>query len=170
MILYFRGDYDFLSNFYETPIEYDGFTFRNTEGAFQAGKCYFRKDVEKLQHMDGATAKAYARKMGKITEEEWFYNNVNIMFQVNWIKYSNPELRAKLLATGNHHLIEGNRHRDDFWGCCKEPLENTNGRNYLGKVLMMVRFYINLGVTTPPTFVTRAGVDQFYEAIKDTLV
>ena len=45
-----------------------------------------------------------------------------------------PELKAKLLATGNAELIEGNTWHDHFWGVC-----DGRGENHLGRILMMVR-------------------------------
>ena len=38
MIDNFRGEYAFLSNFYDAPVEYNGLSFRNSEAAFQAQK------------------------------------------------------------------------------------------------------------------------------------
>ena len=35
----FRGDYFFLSNFYECPVTYQDITYPNNETAFQAQKC-----------------------------------------------------------------------------------------------------------------------------------
>ena len=32
----FSGEYDFLSNFYNCPVEYEGITYLNSEAAFQA--------------------------------------------------------------------------------------------------------------------------------------
>ena len=34
----FDGDYAFLSNFYEAPVEYNGILFPNSEAAFKAQK------------------------------------------------------------------------------------------------------------------------------------
>jgi predicted NAD-dependent protein-ADP-ribosyltransferase YbiA (DUF1768 family) len=46
----------------------------------------------------------------------------------------NPELRVKLLNTGDLQLVEGNYWGDTFWGVC-----NGKGENHLGKILMRVR-------------------------------
>lgn len=35
----FRGEYHFLSNFYQHPFEYRGLVYPNAEAAFQAQKC-----------------------------------------------------------------------------------------------------------------------------------
>lgn len=32
----FRGEHEFLSNFYPAPVEYNGHVFQNNEAAFQA--------------------------------------------------------------------------------------------------------------------------------------
>lgn len=45
-----------------------------------------------------------------------------------------PELRTKLLSTGDLEIIEGNHWGDTFWGVC-----NGTGENHLGRILMQVR-------------------------------
>ena len=49
-------------------------------------------------------------------------------------KFSNPDLKEKLLATGNEELVEGNWWGDQYWGIC-----DGIGKNKLGKLLMKVR-------------------------------
>ena len=57
------------------------------------------------------------------------------MYEIVKDKFSrNPELRVKLLNTGDIELIEGNYWGDTFWGVC-----NGKGENHLGKILMRVR-------------------------------
>ena len=46
----------------------------------------------------------------------------------------NEDLKAKLLATGDEHLEEGNTWGDRIWGTV-----NGKGQNHLGKTLMRVR-------------------------------
>ena len=36
---HFRGEYAFLSNFWEVPVTYQGLTYGSNEAAFQAQKC-----------------------------------------------------------------------------------------------------------------------------------
>jgi predicted NAD-dependent protein-ADP-ribosyltransferase YbiA (DUF1768 family) len=52
------------------------------------------------------------------------------------IKFQNPELKAKLIATGDAQLVEGNTWGDLFWG-----VDTTMGvgSNQLGKLLMGIR-------------------------------
>ena len=60
---------------------------------------------------------------------------IDIMRQVLKSKFTqNPELKAKLIATGDAELIEGNNWNDRFWGVCRGV-----GQNHLGKLLMEVR-------------------------------
>ena len=54
-------------------------------------------------------------------------------------KFADPELAAKLLATGGRELIEGKTWRDTTWGCVRGGDGEWKGRNELGKSLMRVR-------------------------------
>ena len=40
----FKGEYRFLSNFYQHPFEFEGLTYPNAEAAFQAQKCRNSED------------------------------------------------------------------------------------------------------------------------------
>ena len=55
------------------------------------------------------------------------------------LKFKNPDLAAKLIATGNAELIEGNDWHDCAWGICRCDRCNGQGANLLGKLLMKVR-------------------------------
>jgi len=69
--------------------------------------------------------------------EDWEDVKVNIMKEVVKSKFmSNPELRNKLIATGDAELVELNHWGDRTWGVCSKT--NT-GKNLLGKILMEVR-------------------------------
>ena len=41
----FRGKYFFLSNFFETPVTWQGITYQNNEAAFQSAKVINQKVV-----------------------------------------------------------------------------------------------------------------------------
>jgi ribA/ribD-fused uncharacterized protein len=52
----------------------------------------------------------------------------------------NPELRRRLLDTGDAVLVEGNTWHDNYWGTCTfRRCSKTKGKNMLGKLLMQVR-------------------------------
>lgn len=62
------------------------------------------------------------------------------MYEVVLAKFKqNPDLREKLLNTGNAILIEGTTWHDNYWGNCTcDRCANKFGRNQLGKTLMKV--------------------------------
>ena len=129
----FRGEFHWLSNFYSCSVHYEGLTFGNTEAAFQAAKCLDMKERERFFSLSGGQAK----RLGKRVElrPDWNDIRIDVMREVLRAKFGqNPELREKLIATGDAELIEGNKHRDVFWGVC-----NGKGNNQLGKLLMQVR-------------------------------
>lgn len=174
MIVLFRGEYGFLSNFYKCPIAYKGHTFKCTESAFQSAKCVAPKQIEKLATMDGHDAKKAVRHMTTIPKEQWNEISINTMFEVNWIKYQDPILKEKLLATDGQILMEGNSWHDNFWGSCDcgrckngDPWEQTD-KNYLGKTLMYIRFFLRYP-HLKPDFVTKEMLDIFYAGMKSSL-
>jgi hypothetical protein len=70
---------------------------------------------------------------------DWEEQKISVMRRLVNAKFQNPELRAKLLATGDQELVEGNWWNDTFWGVCK-----GKGRNELGKILMAERNAIRI--------------------------
>jgi predicted NAD-dependent protein-ADP-ribosyltransferase YbiA (DUF1768 family) len=65
--------------------------------------------------------------------EEWGIVRFEIMEQLVRAKFSDPDLSAKLLATGERELIERNTWRDTTWGCIKLKDGTWKGRKELGK-------------------------------------
>ena len=129
----FRGEFHWLSNFYSCPVPFEGLTFSNSEAAFQAAKSLDMK--ERVKFVDLAAGQS--KKLGRRVElrPDWEDVKIDIMRQVLKSKFTqNPELKAKLIATGDAELIEGNNWNDTFWGVCR-----GKGRNHLGKLLMEVR-------------------------------
>jgi ribA/ribD-fused uncharacterized protein len=64
-------------------------------------------------------------------------------------KFENPELRAKLLATGDVDLFELNTWGDDIWGVV-EKNGDLLGDNMLGQLLMQVRAEIRADQSSSP--------------------
>ena len=77
---------------------------------------------------------------------DWEQVKTTVMREVLGIKFLDPELSSKLLATGNEELIEGNTWNDRFWGVCR-----GSGRNVLGKLLMEIREDLMLDSDMQPT-------------------
>jgi len=129
----FRGQYFFLSNFYETEVTYRGLTFQNSEAAFQSMKCSQLEQKIKFCTMSPSKAKSRGRSV-KLTPV-WENIKDSVMYEVVKAKFEQHEdLKRLLLATGNEPLEEGNQHGDDIWGTV-----NGVGENKLGKILMRVR-------------------------------
>lgn len=133
MINSFEGEYAFLSNFYEHPISNGVITFPTNEHYFQAMKTL--EDDERLAIARAATP-GQAKRMGRSINlrPDWESIKLDVMETAVRIKFTDPELAAKLIATGDEELIEGNWWNDTFWGVC-----NGVGENHLGKILMKVR-------------------------------
>ena len=129
----FRKDYYFLSNFYKCSVVYDGMSFPSVEHAFQAAK---NPDSDYRKRVAGTASPAVAKRLGRSVElrPDWEDVKDSIMLELLYSKFSDPDLREKLINTGDAELIEGNNHWDRYWGVCR-----GQGQNRLGKLLMKVR-------------------------------
>jgi ribA/ribD-fused uncharacterized protein len=136
----FEGEYRFLSNFWISPVEFNGRIFHSVEQAYQFEKC---DDPVYQKAILEATTPRMAKKVGKKKNmeelgveirEDWEEVKLDVMKKLVTIKFKNPELKQKLIDTGDAELIEGNWWHDVFWGVC-----NGIGENHLGKILMEVR-------------------------------
>ena len=133
MIDTFRGDYFFLSNFYEAPVIFDGIRYCNNEAAFQAQKCINVEDRKAFSTMNPSEAKKAGRKV--ILRSDWEIVKVDLMYKIVKAKFAqNIDLALKLAATNNEELVEGNTWGDKIWGKV-----NGEGQNLLGKILMDIR-------------------------------
>ena len=132
----FQGTYRWLSNFWPVPIVYDGITYESTEVAYQAAKTNNRKVREIFAKLTAAESKTLGQNI--IIRPDWDAVKLNVMEEVLRYKFSNSEMRRKLIATGDAELIEGNNWNDTFWGVCKGV-----GQNHLGKLIMKIRDEIN---------------------------
>lgn len=129
----FRGRYYFLSNFAEYPVTYRGLTFRNNEAAFQAMKLMDPEKWKSFTHLPPNEAKAKGRRVP--LRPDWEEVKDEIMYEIVLAKFTqHPDLKQKLLETGDAELVEGNTWGDTYWGVCR-----GRGKNKLGKILMRVR-------------------------------
>lgn len=135
MIREFQGEYRFLSNFYPAEIEYNGILYPTVEHAYQAAKTMSSSTKVFISMLKKP---GDAKKMGQRVKvrPNWEELKLPVMEQLLIKKFEIPELREKLLATGNLLLQEGNWWGDTFWGYC---LKTNRGFNHLGLLLMKVR-------------------------------
>ena len=135
-----NGSYGFLSNLYKKPLKFDGRLFPTSEHAYQFGK--FRD--EKVREWGMRSPKPYLlailchNLLSWDIVKNWKDVKVNRMYRVLKAKFSDTELKKKLIETGNS-IIEENSKTDYFWGRGK----TGKGKNMLGKLLMKVRDEIN---------------------------
>lgn len=141
----FHGKYFFLSNFYESPLWYNGKLWPTVEHAFQAAKV----DAETAEKIHKAKTPGEAKKLGRQGKmrPDWDDIRVKVMEECLMRKFlSDEELMQKLLDTGDEELIEGNTWHDQFWGDCNCPkCEGKPGENMLGKSLMNLRRWYREG-------------------------
>lgn len=140
----FRGEYDFLSNFYVLPFTADGKEYPTVEHAFQA---YKTEDMEWREKIRKAETPGQAKRLGRECpmRQEWDVLKVSVMSWLLSLKFENPALREKLLATGDRYLAEGNSWGDLFWGIDEVT---GKGENHLGCLLMELRIQLRAADTT----------------------
>ena len=139
MIVEFDGQYDFLSNFYPSPILYEGIVYPTNEHFFQAMKTL---DIETRKAIAAAPTPGAAKRMGRHVSlrPDWEKIKVDVMRTGLMLKFTDAALAEKLLATGDEELVEGNWWHDQTWGSCFCPDHcRTPGRNLLGMLLMELR-------------------------------
>lgn len=133
MINNFDKEWAFLSNFYESEIEFEGIVYPTNEHFFQAMKTL---DVDERRAIANCLTPGQAKRMGRrvALRPDWEDIKEDVMFEGLCLKFSDEQLADWLLETGNEELVEGNWWGDTRWGVC-----NGKGQNKLGKLLMRVR-------------------------------
>ena len=142
MIRSFTGEYEFLSNYYDPcPVTYGGLTYRNSEAAYQAQKCRHLGSRGMFSRLSPDEAKRLGKRVPVV--DRWDERKAEIMREVVHAKFEqHPELTARLIATGNEYLVEGNLWHDNFFGDCECPkCRSKEGQNWLGLILMEERAY-----------------------------
>lgn len=126
----FKGEYAWLSNFH---IEADGFSL---EHRFQAAKTLDPAEAAVIlaQSTPGKAKRAGRREA--TLRADWEDVKLEVMRGLVEAKFRDPVLRAKLDATGDVELREGNYWNDTYWGV---SLKTGKGWNRLGQILMDVR-------------------------------
>ena len=154
--VYFYGTEDkngYLSNWYRSPFTVDGITFNCMEQFIMYEKCMTFGDTESAQKVlnaeDPKEQKRIARAASGYDEKVWDGMRQVIALRGLIEKFrQNPELKEKLLATGDAYLVEST-YRDRIWACGrnlsgtgKNDISGWNGRNILGFALMQAREFL----------------------------
>ena len=129
----FQGEYRWLSNFWLVPVELDGKTYKSVEHAYMAAKTL---DPVLRETIRCFATPGQAKKFCKTIKlrDDWEAVKLRVMHNLLVQKFFHQGLRAKLIATGNAELIEGNTWGDTYWGVCRGV-----GQNQLGRLLMQIR-------------------------------
>ena len=130
----FRGEYEFLRNPYPCLVTVDGMPFPSAEHAYQALK--WPGDVAQQEHLLGLPWQV-AKRMSRDRRLSIDQRLTN-MRRVVAAKFENKVLQQWLRDTGDVDLVEGNEHRDSFWGKVRAP-GGWYGANHLGLILMAER-------------------------------
>ncbi len=131
----FQKEYRWLSNFWPAAVMLEGIQYSSVEHAYQAAKdpsFVYRMEIRSCEKAGDA------KRMGKqaILRNDWEKIKIATMLSLLREKFGkNEELKKKLLATGTAYLEETNTWGDTFWGVC-----NGEGQNFLGFLLMFVRY------------------------------
>lgn len=129
----FTGPYRFLSNFYSSPVDFEGVTYPTVEHAYQAAKTINMDLRKKVRACNSA---GEAKRLGRRLDmrPDWLRIKLDVMYTLLLQKFQNEVLAEMLRQTGDAELVEGNTWGDEFWGRCR-----GKGLNHLGRLLMQIR-------------------------------
>jgi N-glycosidase YbiA len=132
----FRGEYEFLSNFYSSRFVLGTVWYGSVEHFYQSCKAIDSEDRIRIYQ---APTPGEAKRIGRsvLKHPEFERSKRAIMLAGVAAKFAaDRELSDRLLATGDEWLCEVNTWGDMYWGVCQ-----GQGQNWLGKTLMTVREY-----------------------------
>lgn len=150
MIDSFKDEYAFLSNFYPSPIkvQLDNKTSMIAPTAEHLFQFMKTSSIEEGIAILSAPTPGEAKRLGRkcFLLKDWKNVRDKVMYEILVEKFTIPELKEKLLATGDEYLEEGNYWHDNYWGNCHcEKCADITGQNKLGILLMKIREDIRNG-------------------------
>jgi N-glycosidase YbiA len=145
----FVEDHHFLSESFlllGAPMNYDGrlwITVRHLFNALRTDNKIMRDAIRQSNSLEEVD------KLGRSVEPRpnWGGIMLDVRRMCHKLKFSSPKMRARLLATGDESLINGNTTGDRYWGVC-----DGRGENHDGKILMRLRECLRQGVDPWPVF------------------
>ena len=150
-----KNGYEVFSNFARAEFTHKDINFYSVEQFFMWNKAKLFKDEKVadkiLTEENPIRIKQLGRKVFAFDKKVWDERFYNILKNGMYLKFSqNPELKEKLLSTGDAILAEANPY-DKFYGIglnanvAPQAVQDVNswkGENITGKALMEVREYI----------------------------
>lgn len=141
----FRGSYGFLSNFYPSPLLFEGDGYPTLEHAYQAAKTV---NPAERKRIIAAQTPGAVKRIGRSLDlrSGWnTYIRYQVMEYLLSVKFAlGKELSTSLVATANLVLVEGNSWHDNTWGSCycSRVTCSSTGMNLLGWMLMRQRDFL----------------------------
>lgn len=134
----FKGQYSFLSNYFNAVVTFEGEQYPTAEHAFQAAKTL---DLSERKRIASLATPGQSKRAGRelTLRKDWEEIKVTAMTVILKSKFSDPILSRMLDETGDAILIEGNTWHDNIWGSCTCRDCGNKGKNQLGKILMTIR-------------------------------
>lgn len=129
----FGSDFEFLSNFYDSPFIHQNIVYPTNEHFYQAMKTLSKKERKRIAAL---ASPGKAKREGKLLEirKDWESIKINVMREGLSLKFvENSPLAEMLLATEGASLVETNHWGDKFWGV---DSKTGQGKNWLGTLLM----------------------------------
>jgi N-glycosidase YbiA len=136
------------SNFYPSPIEFDGRIYPTGEHLFQAFKYLHRGHADTDAYAEEIRLARTPGEAKELGNKRRIFGRPNLHIRPNWdierdnymritvsYKFANPALKAVLLSTGDREIVE-HTVNDIYWGDGGGP---GRGQNKLGLTLMYVR-------------------------------
>lgn len=147
--VFFWGYKDFMSNFYHKPFQYKGHLITCSEIGFMMEKAIQFNDDAVVLELASISKASEAKKLGRKIKayDDKVWNEVRLarMVEVLTEKFKDPELRHRLLDTGERILVEASP-IDKIWGVNMdenhpdiETPSKWQGQNLLGIALMEIR-------------------------------
>lgn len=102
----FTGEYDFLDNAYDIPVEHKGVVYRSAESAYQAERIH----GSGMQGMFTSMSGKEARCVGQYVTERpnWDSIKFDMLYTITKEKFAqNPALYKRLAGTKNAHISNG---------------------------------------------------------------
>jgi ribA/ribD-fused uncharacterized protein len=134
------------SNFYHSPLEWEGLRYNDVESAFQSAKTTDRQarvafTAAKLR------SPGKAKQMGRALalRPDWESVKDDVMLEILRAKFRDPRL-AEMLKAHEGPLVEWTEWHDNWWGVCLCGRAACHGgRNRLGTLLLALRFELLSG-------------------------
>lgn len=134
----FRGEYDWLSNFFDVAVRLENKWYNTIENAYQAGKTWKTEIREQIAEMTPGQAKRFGKTIA--LRDGWEQIKLPLMSTLVRQKFEISDWRVLLIDTKDAHIIEGNTWGDKFWGAVWDSeKEQWDGSNHLGNLIMNIR-------------------------------